>query len=86
MQNYGYTLSMSSQEQNAQFSEEFSRLPSELKREVIDFMEFLLKKSDRQQRRQAASDPETRENPLWEFVGGVEHGSLAEGIDETLYG
>lgn len=77
---------MSSQEQNTQFNEEFSRLPPELKREVIDFMEFLLEKLKDKGKTESPSPPEQTENPLWRFIGGVEHGSLAADIDETLYG
>ena len=65
------------------------RLPEEKHEEVLDFIEFL------QQRLDAASEEPSEngqenldpsENPLRDFIGSVSHGSLAQNIDEDLYG
>jgi hypothetical protein len=54
-------------------------LPAEKLREVIDFSEFLASKA-------AAEPPARSARAITAFVGGVTHGSLAQGIDDELYG
>ncbi len=52
--------------------------------EVLDFMEFLLKKERDKKKRKL--DLEPGKDPILEFIGGVSHGSLAKDIDSELYG
>lgn len=59
-------------------------LPEHRQAEVLDFARFL-------QVRERRAQPVTSEKPpaedlLADYVGGVEHGRLAQGIDEELYG
>jgi hypothetical protein len=58
-----------------------SKLPGQQLREVIDFTEFLASKV-------AAGAPANGQAPraLKSFVGGINHGSIAGGIDAELYG
>jgi len=52
--------------------------------EVLDFMEFLLKKERNSTQKRFDLDP--LRDPILEFIGGVSHGSLAKDIDNELYG
>jgi hypothetical protein len=52
--------------------------------EILDFMEFLLKKERNQKKEKL--DLEPGKDPILEFIGGVSHGSLAKDIDSELYG
>ena len=58
------------------------KLPSESVREVLDFAEFLLARSG-QPRRNGRS---RKRGALERYLGGVNHGRLAQEIDEELYG
>ena len=63
--------------------EALDALPEERQREVLDYVESL------RSREEAETNEEERdpaENPLRDFIGGAEHGSLAQDIDEELYG
>jgi hypothetical protein len=53
---------------------------------VLDFVEFLSKKSQEAEQVAEYSQVPDGENPLHAFIGAVEHGGLAEGIDRELYG
>jgi hypothetical protein len=55
-------------------------LPEARRREVLDYVESLRAREDEMGER----DPS--ENPLLDFIGGAEHGSLAQNIDDELYG
>jgi hypothetical protein len=58
-----------------------SKLPVQQLREVIDFTEFLASKVA------AGAVPNGQSRrALKHFVGGVQDGSIASGIDEELYG
>ena len=52
--------------------------------EVLDFIEFLLKKERHNTKKRFDLDP--LGDPILEFIGGVSHGSLAKDIDNELYG
>jgi hypothetical protein len=62
-------------------------LPEDKQEEVLDFAEFL-----RERLEPPTGDgapPETldpADNPLRDLIGSVSHGSLAQNIDEELYG
>ena len=58
-----------------------SKLPAQQLREVIDFTEFLASKVAA-----GTAINGNSTNALKSFVGGVQHGSIASGIDEELYG
>ena len=60
------------------------KLPEERLGEVLDFMQFLLKKDRRNSKRTHIRDPDG--DPILEYIGGVSHGSLAKDIDSALYG
>ena len=63
--------------------EALDTLPEERQREVLDYVESLRSREEAETNEEER-DPE--ENPLLDFIGGVEHGSLAQDIDEELYG
>lgn len=52
--------------------------------ELLDFTEFLLEKERHKTEGGLGLDP--GKDPILEFIGGVEHGSLAKDIDGELYG
>ena len=55
-------------------------LPEARRREVLDYVESLRGQEDETGKRDSS------ENPLLDFIGGAEHGSLAQHIDDELYG
>jgi len=66
---------------------EIEKLPEYKLQEVLNFVSFLSQKgrySPGYQEQGKALDPE--KDPVLQFIGGVSHGSLAQGIDEELYG
>jgi len=66
---------------------EIEKLPEYKLQEVLDFVSFLSQKgrySPGYQKQEKELDPER--NPILRFIGGVSHGSLAQDIDEELYG
>ncbi|MFB6273158.1 MAG: DUF2281 domain-containing protein [Salinibacter sp.] len=67
----------------AKILEALDALPEDRQREVLDFVESLRSKEEEKTNKKER-DPE--ENPLLDFIGAVEHGSLAQDIDEELYG
>jgi hypothetical protein len=65
------------------------RLPEEKHEEVLDFIEFLehrIDASDDEASENGREELDPSENPLRDFIGSVSHGSLAQNIDEDLYG
>ncbi len=60
------------------------QIPESKLGEVLDFMEFLLKKERHSTKKRFDLDP--LRDPILEFIGGVSHGSLAKDIDNELYG
>ena len=66
-----------------QIAEALDALPEERQREVLDYVESLRSREEAETNEEER-DPE--ENPLLDFIGGVEHGALAQDIDEELYG
>ena len=58
------------------------KLPKERFSEVLDFAEFLLARPAPRQ----ASRSNGRRGALRLYIGGVNHGQLARGIDDELYG
>ena len=60
------------------------QLPEARLAEVLEFTEFLLKREHRTSN--AADVHGLNEDPLWEYIGGVSHGSLAKDIDAAVYG
>ncbi len=62
---------------------EISQLPDDYIQEILDFTEFITEKRRKHGNRKNTEN----NNNLWhEFIGGVEHGSLAQDIDKELYG
>ncbi|HGJ64970.1 TPA: hypothetical protein ENS27_06210 [bacterium] len=62
-----------------QLLNEIEILPDESLKELLDFAEYLHKMKE-------GKGVMDEDNPLLRFIGGVSLGSLAEGIDEELYG
>jgi hypothetical protein len=62
-----------------QLLSEIEVLPDESLKELLDFAEYLHKIKE-------SKNLMNDENPILKFIGGVSHGSLAEKIDEELYG
>lgn len=58
------------------------KLSAERVREVVDFAEFLLAKSPPR----AGNGTAKRGKLSRRYIGGVNHGALASGIDDELYG
>jgi hypothetical protein len=66
---------------------EIEKLPEYRLQEVLDFVSFLSQKSRYSPKYQEqGKELDTEEDPILQFIGGVSHGSLAQGIDEELYG
>ena len=65
---------------------EIERLPEYRLQEVLDFVSFLSQKSRSSLEYQEQGKELDTEDPILQFIGGVSHGSLAQGIDEELYG
>jgi hypothetical protein len=72
--------------QKTRISETFERLPDAYKQEVLDFVEFLARKAEIKKEEVGSAKVPDGENPFRAFIGAVEDGRLAEGIDEALYG
>lgn len=71
-----------------QLLREIEKLPEDQMGEVLDFVEFLMAK---QRRGSVTHSSPTATNdegddPMAAFIGGVSHGSLAQNIDQELYG
>ena len=64
------------------------KLPEYRLQEVLDFVSFLLSQKSRYSPgyQEQGKDLDPEKNPVLQFIGGVSHGSLAQGIDEELYG
>jgi hypothetical protein len=58
------------------------KLPAEGVREVMDFAQFLLARSQPRRKNGAGQ----RGDALERYIGGVKHGRLAQDTDEELYG
>jgi len=65
-----------------QIIQEIEQVPDSLLEEILDFILFT--KSRRQLHTVQPTDPD-HTDPLIDFVGAVNAGNLAQGIDETLY-
>ena len=62
---------------------EISQLPEDYIQEILDFTEFVIEKRKKQQEGKNMKS----NTHLWhEFIGGSEHGDLAQDIDKELYG
>ena len=65
-----------------------ARLPEHRLREALDYISYLLFQEQRSSGeyviKESQLDPDG--DPLLQFIGRVAHGSLAQGIDEELYG
>jgi hypothetical protein len=59
--------------------EEINQIPDEQLSQVLQFLHVLTSNS------QTKKDENLINDPLAEFIGGVEHGSLAQNIDQELY-
>jgi len=67
----------------AKIVEALNALPEARQREVLDYVESLRSKEEEGT---GKTERDPQENPLLDFIGGSEHGSLAQDIDEELYG
>jgi hypothetical protein len=59
--------------------EEINQIPDEQLSQVLQFLHVLISNS------QTKKDENFINDPLAEFIGAVEHGSLAQNIDQELY-
>jgi hypothetical protein len=79
---------MSVQSLKQELLNKISGLPEDRLQEALDFVSFLVlqeqRRTDEHQEQEPKLDPSR--DPLLQFVGKVSHGSLAQGIDEELYG
>lgn len=65
--------------------QEINNLPEERLREVLDFVGNLSNGGEPGGINKSA-DQEPENDPVFKFIGGVSHGSLAHDIDSELYG
>jgi len=65
-----------------QIIQEIEQVPDSLLEEILDFILFT---KGRRQRHTIHSNAADSADPLVDFVGAVNAGNLAQGIDETLY-
>ena len=64
---------------------EIEKIPEGDIQEILDFTEFLTQKRKKLQKEK--SDKTVDAQTQWQkFIGGVEHGNLAQDIDKELYG
>ena len=64
---------------------EIEQLPPYRLQEVLDFVHFLRTRPF-SIRPELDPDLEMVKDPIEQFIGGVSHGTLAQAIDEELYG
>jgi len=64
---------------------EIDNLPDTKIPEVLDFIKFLNFQHRISKNKSTIKEGLFGENPMDKFIGGVEHGSLAKGIDKELY-
>lgn len=77
---------VSSNVMKTQLLEELERLPDEQLKEVLDFVNSLLRKDQQASKGESGEDLDPEQDPLLQFIGGVSHGALAKDIDDELYG
>jgi hypothetical protein len=65
--------------------QEIDNLPEESLHEVLDFV-ARLSNGDESEGIKANTDGAPERDPIFKFIGGVSHGSLAHDIDRELYG
>ncbi len=69
--------------------EALDALSEEQRREVLDFVEFLKSRvpvSEEEPSGDGAQELNPEDDPILDAIGSVSHGSLAQDIDEDLYG
>lgn len=66
--------------------QELEKLPEDRLREVLDFVEHLLSKEQGVRAAEPEKNLDPAQDPIFKFIGGVSHGSLAKDIDKELYG
>lgn len=69
-----------------QLIKELEKLPEVHLREALDFVGYLRTKEGNEAAKKLPEDLDPKKDPLLKFTGGVSHGSLAQEIDEELYG
>jgi hypothetical protein len=73
----------------AKILEALDALPEERQREVLDFVEFLQNRTpvpEEEPPEDGKEDLNPEDDPILDAIGSVSHGSLAQNIDEDLYG
>lgn len=69
-----------------QLLKKINKLPEQHLQEILNFISWIQKQDCREIPLKTKTTPDSWEDPLADFVGGVSHGSLAQKIDEELYG
>ena len=79
---------MSVQSLQQELLDKIVELPEHRLQEALDFVSFLISQEQRRPvgRQAGESELDPRRDPLLQYIGKVSHGSLAQGIDEELYG
>lgn len=77
---------VSSNVMKTQLLEELERRPDEQLKEVLDFVNSLLRKDQQARKGESGEDLDPEQDPLLQFIDGVSHGALAKDIDDELYG
>jgi hypothetical protein len=73
----------------AKILEALDALPEARQREVLDFVEFLQGRPrvpEEMPSDDGTEDLNPEDDPILDAIGSVSHGSLAQNIDEDLYG
>lgn len=69
-----------------QLYRDIEELPEDKLEEVLDFVGFLLSRQSRRPHLPEEHFTSQSADPIEEYIGGDEHGALAQGVDEDLYG
>jgi len=73
----------------AKIVEALDALPEGRQREVLDFVEFLQNRppgSKEESPEDGTGELDPEDDPILDAIGSVSHGSLAQNIDDDLYG
>jgi hypothetical protein len=65
---------------------ELDKLPEDKLRKVLGFVEQLINGKGEQPSHYTTSPLPSEDDPILKFIGVVSHGSLAQNIDDELYG
>ncbi|MDZ7721997.1 MAG: hypothetical protein U5R06_04005 [candidate division KSB1 bacterium] len=79
---------MSSTEMKEKIINDIKKLPEDSLEEIMDFISFKLSRINHKDTpaQPVQKKADSSKDPLVEYIGSIEHGSLAKDIDKELYG